>query len=242
MNFSAYSIRSPIPAIMLFILLSIAGLLAFKSMAVQDFPDIDLPTVTVSAVLDGTAPAQMETEVARKIEDAVASLQGVRHIVTDVRDGTVSINVWFELEKNSAEAMDDVRNAVARVRADLPGEMRDPSITKSSTNGRAVLTLTAASERLDQTDLSWFVDNAVAKRLLVDNITAEAARFKKLLPAYQSNPDLFTQSRLIESMGRVFTNAQDKMFLPTTADGKPVELRLLLNREPPKSKMEEAKP
>lgn len=166
MNFSAYSIRSPIPAIMLFILLSIAGLLAFKSMAVQDFPDIDLPTVTVSAVLDGTAPAQMETEVARKIEDAVASLQGVRHIVTDVRDGTVSINVWFELEKNSAEAMDDVRNAVARVRADLPGEMRDPSITKSSTNGRAVLTLTAASERLDQTDLSWFVDNAVAKRLL----------------------------------------------------------------------------
>ena len=93
MNFSAYSIRSPIPPIMLFILLSIAGLLAFKSMAVQDFPDIDLPTVTVSAVLDGTAPAQMETEVARKIEDAVASLQGVRHIVTDVRDGTVSINV-----------------------------------------------------------------------------------------------------------------------------------------------------
>jgi multidrug efflux pump subunit AcrB len=166
MNFSAYSIRSPIPAIMLFILLSIAGLLAFKSMAVQDFPDIDLPTVTVSASLEGTAPAQMETEVARKIEDAVASLQGVKHIVTDVRDGTVSISIWFVLEKNTAEAMDDVRNAVAGVRADLPAEMRDPSITKSSTNGRAVLTLTAASDRLDETDLSWFVDNTVAKRLL----------------------------------------------------------------------------
>ncbi|MBK9624047.1 MAG: efflux RND transporter permease subunit [Rhodocyclaceae bacterium] len=166
MNFSAYSIRSPIPAIMLFILLSIAGILAFRATAVQDFPDIDLPTVTVSASLEGTAPAQMETEVARKIEDAVASLQGVRHIVTDVRDGNVSISIWFELDKNSAEAMDDVRNAVAGVRADLPGEMRDPSITKTSTSGRAVLTLTAKSERLDETDLSWFVDNTVAKRLL----------------------------------------------------------------------------
>ena len=77
---------------------------------------------------------------------------------------------------------------------------------------------------------------------MVDSITAEADRFQNLLPAYQSNPDLFTQTRLIETMGRVFTNAQDKMFLPTTADGKPIELRLLLNREPPKSKMEEAKP
>lgn len=87
------------------------------------------------------------------------------------------------------------------------------------------------------------VDTAsVARKLMVDSITAEADRFKNLLPAYQSNPELFTQTRLIETMGRVFTNAQDKMFLPTTADGKPIELRLLLNREPPKSKMEEAKP
>jgi hypothetical protein len=82
---------------------------------------------------------------------------------------------------------------------------------------------------------------SVAKREMVDKITAEAARFKKLRPAYESNPELFTQTRLIETMGRVFTNAQDKMFLPTTADGKPVELRLLLNREPPKSKLEETK-
>lgn len=92
-------------------------------------------------------------------------------------------------------------------------------------------------------DAKGRVDTAsVARKLMVDNITAEADRFKNLLPAYQSNPDLFTQTRLIETMGRVFTNAQDKMFLPTTADGKPIELRLLLNREPPKSKMEEAKP
>src|SRR4051812_29857353 len=74
MNFSALSIKNPIPAIMLFVLLTLAGLLAYKMNEVQDFPDIELPIVTVSAVLDGAAPAQLETEVARKIEDSVATL------------------------------------------------------------------------------------------------------------------------------------------------------------------------
>ncbi|MEG1114437.1 MAG: efflux RND transporter permease subunit, partial [Janthinobacterium sp.] len=82
MNFSSLSIKNPIPAIMLFALLTLAGLLAYKANPVQDFPDIELPIVTVSAVLPGAAPAQLETEVARKIEDSVATLQGVKNIYT----------------------------------------------------------------------------------------------------------------------------------------------------------------
>ena len=82
MNFSALSIRSPIPAILLFALLTLAGLLAFRSNAIQDFPDIELPIVNVVASLPGAAPAQLETEVARKIEGSVASLQGVKNIYT----------------------------------------------------------------------------------------------------------------------------------------------------------------
>ena len=91
MNFSALSIKNPVPAIMLFILLSLAGLLAFKANKVQDFPDIELPIVTVTAALDGAAPAQLETEVARKIEDSVASLQGVKNIYTKVLDGVATV-------------------------------------------------------------------------------------------------------------------------------------------------------
>jgi len=78
MNFSTLSIKNPIPAIMLFVLLSLAGILSFRSTIVQDFPDIELPLVTVNASLPGAAPAQLETEVARKIEDSVATLQGVK--------------------------------------------------------------------------------------------------------------------------------------------------------------------
>ena len=169
MNFSALSIKNPIPAIMLFALLTLAGLLAYRSNAVQDFPDIELPIVTVSATLSGAAPAQLETEVARKIEDSVATLQGVKNVYTKVLDGQVNVTVEFILEKPIAEAVNDVRDAVARVRADLPGELRDPSVTKASTAGRVVLTFVAApapGSKLDEQDLSWFVDNAVSKRLL----------------------------------------------------------------------------
>jgi multidrug efflux pump subunit AcrB len=145
MNFSALSIRNPVPAIMLFLLLTLAGLLAYRATAVQDFPDIELPVVTVVASLPGAAPAQLETEVARKIEDSVASLQGVKNIYTRVLDGEVTITVEFILEKPLAEAVNDVRDAVARVRADLPADLRDPSVTKASTAGRVVLTFIAAS-------------------------------------------------------------------------------------------------
>ena len=172
MNFSSLSIKNPIPAIMLFVLLTLAGLLAYKANAVQDFPDIELPIVTVTAVLDGAAPAQLETEVARKIEDSVATLQGVKNIYTRVLDGVATVTVEFILEKNIAEGVNDVRDAVARVKADLPAEMRDPTVTKASTAGRVIMTFTAAaaakpgSVPLDAQELSWFVDNSVAKRLL----------------------------------------------------------------------------
>ena len=166
MNFSALSIRNPVPAVLLFILLTLAGLIGFKSMAVQDFPDIELPIVTVDAVLPGAAPAQLETEVARKIENSVATLQGVKNVYTRILDGAVSVTVEFVLEKNSAEAVNEVRDAVSRVRADLPADVRDPTVTKASTAGRPVVTYTVASSKLDEEAVSWFIDNTLSKRLL----------------------------------------------------------------------------
>ena len=174
MNFSSLSIKNPVPAVLLFVLLTLAGLLAYRASVVQDFPDIELPIVTISAPLAGAAPAQLETEVARKLENSVATLQGVKNIYTKVLDGDVQVTVEFVLEKSISEAVNDVRDAVARVRADLPAELRDPSVTKASTAGRVVLTFTAAAAAasastgslLDTQDLSWFVDNTVSKRLL----------------------------------------------------------------------------
>ncbi|OYY95954.1 MAG: RND transporter [Hydrogenophilales bacterium 28-61-23] len=166
MNVSAWSIRNPIPGILLFVMLTLFGLLAFKGMKIQQFPDIDLPMVTVTASLPGAAPAQMETEVARKIENSVATLQGLKHVHTKVQDGTATITAEFRLEKPTQEAVDDVRDAVSRVRADLPGDLKDPVISKVDLSGAPILTYTVASTRMDDEALSWFVDNTVTKAML----------------------------------------------------------------------------
>ncbi len=166
MNVSAWSIRNPIPAILLFVLLTLAGVVSFRAMKVQQFMDIELPTVTVTASLPGAAPSQMETEVARKIENSVATLQGIKHIYTKVQDGTATITIEFRLEKPTQEAVDDVRDAVSRIRSDLPGDLKDPVVSKVSVAGSPILTYTVASSRMDDEALSWFVDNTVAKAML----------------------------------------------------------------------------
>ena len=166
MNVSSWSIRNPIPAIMLFLLLTLVGLMGFRAMKIQNFPDIDLPMVIVTASLPGASPAQLETEVARKLENSVATLQGVKHIYTKVQDGSVTLTIEFVLEKVTQEATEEVRDAIARVRSDLPGEMRDPIVSKSNLAGTPVLTYTVASTRMDDVALSWFVDNDIAKAML----------------------------------------------------------------------------
>jgi multidrug efflux pump subunit AcrB len=166
MNVSSWSIRNPIPAVLLFVMLTLFGVMSFRAMKIQQFPDVDLPTVTVSATLPGAAPAQMETEVARKIENSVATVQGVKHIYTKVQDGTATVTVEFRLEKPTQEAVDDVRDAVSRIRSDLPGDLKDPVISRVSLAGAPILTYTVAASRMDDEALSWFVDNTVTKTLL----------------------------------------------------------------------------
>ena len=165
-NVSSWSIKNPIPAVMLFVMLCFAGMVSFGSMKVQNFPDIDLPTISVTASLPGTAPAQMETEVARKIENAIASLQGLKHITTKVQDGSAIISAEFRLEKPIQEALDDVRSAVNRIRSELPGDLKDPVITKLDLAGQPILAYTVRSANMDPEALSWFVDNQVARKLL----------------------------------------------------------------------------
>ncbi len=166
MNVSAWSIKNPIPAVMLFVLLTLAGIMSFKAMKVQQFPDLELPTVSVSATLPGAAPAQLETEVARKLENAIAPLQGLKNIYTSVSDGLVTVTAEFRLEKNTQEAVDDVRSAIQQVRSDLPSDLNDPIVSKINLSGAPILAFTIRSGQMDDEALSWFVDNTIARALL----------------------------------------------------------------------------
>ncbi|MDN3399292.1 efflux RND transporter permease subunit [Psychrobacter sp. APC 3426] len=165
LNVSAYSIRNPLVAILLFVLLTLGGIYGFMQMKVQQFPDIDLPAVVVTVTLPGAAPAQLENDIAKKVENKLTSIEGVKHIRTTLQTGAATMVTEFVLEKDIQEAVDDVRSAVGEVRGDLPAAANDPIITKVSTAGFPVVTYSVAAENMNVEDLSWFVDDTVTKRL-----------------------------------------------------------------------------
>src|SRR3990170_4096363 len=154
LNVSSWAIRNPTATVLLFVLLTFVGLMGFQAMKVQNFPDIELPTVTVTAVLPGASPSQLENDVARKIENALATVQGVRHIQSTLTDGSADISIEFRIDKPVQEAMDDVRDAVSRVRGDLPADTRDPVIRRIEVASAPILTYTVASSRMDDEALS----------------------------------------------------------------------------------------
>jgi len=176
MNFSAWSIRNPVPAILLFVVLSFLGLKSLNQLGKQNFPDIELPVITVSATLEGAAPPQLETEVARKIEDKIATIGGIEHMTTTITDGSVSIAVQFTIDTKSEEALNLVRNAVDSARSELPAAVTTPTVSKLTTSGNAILTFVASAENMDEGELSWFVDNEVSKAMLAVNGVGKISR------------------------------------------------------------------
>ncbi|ATG21974.1 acriflavine resistance protein B [Ralstonia pickettii] len=176
MNFSAWAIRKPIPSILLFILITVAGLVSFKMLSIQNFPDIDFPAVSVTATLPGATPTQMETEVTRKIEDSIASIGAIKHITSTINDGSSTTMVEFQLEKDVQEAVNDVRDAVSRIRAQLPSDVQEPVISRVTFASLPVLTYAVNAPDMDPEDLSWFVDNTVNKRLLSVHGVAKVTR------------------------------------------------------------------
>jgi multidrug efflux pump subunit AcrB len=166
MNFATWSIRNPIPSILLFVLLTFAGLWGFHRLPIQNMPDIDLPTINIVLIQPGAAPAQLETEVARKVEDSLATLSGLKHLYTTITDGKVAISVQFELEKNLSDALIQTKNAVDSVRSDLPTDLQQPAVSSVTSAGEAVRMYSIASSRMNEEALSWYVDDALAKTVL----------------------------------------------------------------------------
>lgn len=165
-NLSAWSIRNPLIVLVLFLLLTVSGLVSFGFMRVQNQPDMDMPMVTITASLPGATPGQLENDVARKIENALVDVQGVRHINTSISDGAVALSVQFQLEKPLQEALDEVRSTVQGVRSDLPAAVPDPVVSKVELASMPVLAFTVQSPAMDQEALSWYVDDELSRRLL----------------------------------------------------------------------------
>lgn len=163
MSFATWSIRNPIPSILLFLLLTIAGIRGFALLPVQDLPDIALPSVTISAILPGATPAQLEAEIARPMEDAVAALEGLQHVTTAVTEGAVQIEASFSLETSLSDAQIRTKDAIDSIRSNLPSQMLQPTVSTANFAVAPILVLAVQSSRMDETELSWFVDDTMTR-------------------------------------------------------------------------------
>ena len=165
-NISAWAIRHPIPVIVLFAMLTAAGWVSFGKLRINNSPDLDIPSVTVTVSQPGAAPAEMETQVTRKIEDAVAGLGNVNHIKSNISDGLSLTTIEFDFGKNTDRAVNDVRDAVTKVRSELPGGIQEPVIARVDGTGTSIVNYAVSSRSLTEEQISWLIDNDVTRTLL----------------------------------------------------------------------------
>lgn len=165
MNFSAWSIRNPMPSVLLFVVLVALGVTSFMKLPVTRFPLIDIPLVSVTVVDPGVAPTELETQVTKTVEDAVANITGVKNIISTVNEGRSTTVIEFRLEVQTQKAVSDVKDAIERIRSSLPATASQPTVTSIDVEGQSIQTYAVTAPQMTIEELSWFVDNTVIRKL-----------------------------------------------------------------------------
>ncbi len=165
-NISAWSIRNPVVPIILFLGLTLAGVVSFMGMKIQADPDIEFPMVIVSIAQPGAAPTEIENQITQRVESAIRSINGVQTISSTAREGNSQTMVEFRIGTDIAEAVNEVKNAVDQARGEMPDGILEPQVFKAETSAQPIgyFAVTANDMTLEQ--LSWYIDDTLAKRLL----------------------------------------------------------------------------
>ena len=165
-NISSWCIRNPVPPIVLFVGLMLAGLITFAGMQVNNNPDIDFPAANVTVSQPGAAPNEIETQITQRIESAIRGVNGVDEINSSVGEGYSSTFVQFQIGTPTDRGVNDVRNAIAQVRGSLPEGILEPQVTRIDISGDPIMYIGAQTTDMSLEELSWYIDNTIAKRLL----------------------------------------------------------------------------
>ena len=164
-NISAWSIRHPLPPIVIAAAIVVLGVISFKKLPITRMPNVDAPVISVTILQFGAAPAELESKVTKTIEDAVSGVTGVRHISSLVTDGISSTTIVFQLDTNTDRAINDTKDAVTRARADLPRGIDEPVVQRVEIAGLPILTYAAIAPGKTPEQLSWFVEDVVVRGL-----------------------------------------------------------------------------
>ena len=165
-HFSSWSIKNPVPTIVTFLILGIVGIFSFMGLGIDESPNIDVPVVVVSATQRGVSPTELETQVTKKIEDAVANLDGIDELSSTVTDGSSRTVINFDLGVDSDRAVNEVRNAISQVRPELPQDIDEPNVTKLQFTGGTVVTYAVSSQERSVEEVSDLVDRTIIPELL----------------------------------------------------------------------------
>src|ERR1700761_1364055 len=176
LNISAWSIRNPLPSVVFSIILLVLGWLSFMKLAVTHLPSADIPVISVAVAQFGAAPAELESQVTKTIEDGVSGVEGVRHITSSITDGLSVTTIAFALETNTDRAINDIKDAVTRVRSNLPQNVAEPLIQRVDVIGLPIMTYAAISPGKTPEQLSYFVDDVVKRELQGVRGVAEVQR------------------------------------------------------------------
>jgi len=175
-NLSAWSIRRPVPTLVLFLILTIVGWVSFTSLGIDNNPNIDVPAVEITVTQQGAGPAELESQVTKPIEDAVAGLGNIDNMISTVNGGVSTTTVNFDLGVDSDRATNDVRNAVAQIRQELPQDINEPIVQRLEFAGGAIVTYAVGSDRRSVEELSYLIDETISRDLLSVSGVAQIRR------------------------------------------------------------------
>ena len=207
MNMSTWAIRNPVPSLALFLVLCIVGLVSFARLPVTQMPNIDIPIVTVSVAQPGAAPSEIVSQIIKPIENAVSDVGGVKHVTATATDSSANIVIEFALETDTDRALNDINDAIAGVRSDLPDSITEPLVQRLDVTGQAILTYAVTDPTKSAAELTYFVDEVVARTLStasgVGKVTSFGAADREIL--VELDPD-----RLL-SLGMTASDINDQL-------------------------------
>jgi hydrophobe/amphiphile efflux-1 (HAE1) family protein len=207
MNISAWPIRRPIPVLVAFLVLTLAGMLAFGQLGIDENPNIEFPAITITVTQTGAGPEELETQVTRKIEDAVAGLGDIDDIRSTVRDGASTTVISFVLGTDVDRATNDVRDAVTRIRSDLPGSIQEPVIQRLEFGGGVVMTYAVNSDQRSVEELSDLVDRTISQEILTVPGVARVDRVGGVDPEIRVDLD----PQQLDALGITATQVNDQI-------------------------------
>ncbi|MCC5636272.1 efflux RND transporter permease subunit [Nostoc sp. CHAB 5844] len=206
-NISAWSIKKPVPTIVLFLILTVIGWFSFISLGIDTNPNIDVPTVSITVTQPGAGPAELESQVTKKIEDAVAGLGNIDNMISTVSDGKSTTTINFILGTNSDRATNDVRNAIAQIRQNLPQDINDPIVKRLEFSGGPIIFYAVKSDKRSVEELSNLVDQTISRALLAVKGVAQVKRIGGVDREIRINLD---PDRL-QSLGITSTQVNDQI-------------------------------